>query len=101
MASDARRLVRRPAGATATVELAPGAERLALPHFAHLRAVSQGMPAAEAAPRYLAVEDGREALAAHRRLVDRAAAIARRRGDSRWRLLCIEIAASAPSATGP
>jgi hypothetical protein len=45
----------------------------------------------QAAQRYLGVEHGNEALAAHRLLVDRVAVVARRRGDSRWRRLGIEL----------
>jgi len=46
---------------------------------------------AAAARRYLAIEHGAEAISAHRRVIDRVAALARRRGDSRWRLLGLTI----------
>ena len=75
--------------------------RLVLPHLLHLRAVAQGLPVAEAARRYLGVEHGNEAPAAHRRVVDRVAAVARRRGDSRWRLLGVEIAVPAAPESRP
>ena len=65
--------------------------RLGLHHFAHLRAVAEGLSVAEAGQRYLGAERGGDARAAHRALVERVAAIARRRGDPRWRLLGIEI----------
>ena len=56
-------------------------------HCAHLRAVAQGVPVIEAARRYLGIEHGHEAVTAHRAALDLASAVARRRGDSRWRLL--------------
>ena len=46
---------------------------------------------AEAGQRYLGAERASEVRAAHRALVERVAALARRRGDARWRLLGIEI----------
>ena len=65
--------------------------RLGLHHFAHLRAVAEGLSVIEAGQRYLGAERGGEVRAAHRALVERVAALARRRGDARWRLLGIEI----------
>lgn len=80
---------------------APFPVRLTLPHLLHLRAVAQGLPVADAARRYLGIEHGNEAPSAHRRVVDLAAAVARRRGDSRWRLLGVEIAAPGVEAAAP
>jgi integrase len=71
--------------------VAPPALRLGLHHVAHLRAVAEGIAVVEAAKRYLGVDRAAEALAEHRSAVDRVAAVARRRGDSRWRLLGIEL----------
>ena len=65
--------------------------RLGLHHFAHLRAVAEGLAVVDAARRYLGVEHGNEALAAHRQVVERVAAVARRRGNPGWRLLGVEI----------
>lgn len=65
--------------------------RAGLHEFAHMRAVSQGVPLPEAARRYLGILHGAEALNAHRRVVDRISAIARRARDPRWRLLGLTI----------
>ena len=65
--------------------------RLGLHHVGHLRAVAEGIAVVEAARRYLAVDRASQALAEHRSVADRVAAVARRRGDPRWRLLGIEI----------
>ena len=56
---------------------------------------------AEAGQRYLGAERGGEAAAAHRALVERVAAVARRRGDPRWRLLGIEIRGPQEPAWAP
>lgn len=61
--------------------------RLGAQHFAHLRAVADGVPVPVAAQRFLGIESRQAAHAAHRALLDRVRALARRRGDSRWRLL--------------
>lgn len=62
-------------------------QRLGAHHFAHLRAVAEGLSIQDAAQRYLGVEHGNAAMAAHRAVVDQLRASARRRGDSRWRLI--------------
>jgi site-specific recombinase XerD len=67
-------------------------QRLGPPQFAYLRAVAEGVPRADAAKRYLAIHHATEAITAHRLVVEQAQALARRGGDSRWRLLSIEIA---------
>lgn len=79
--------------------LASEPPRLGTPHFAYLRAVAEGVPIADAATRYLAVDHAAAALSAHRVVVDQVRAIARRRGDSRWRLIGIEISAGSVEAT--
>lgn len=72
--------------------------RLGAPHFAHLRAVAEGVSITDAAARYLAVDHAAAALGAHRLVVDQVRAIARRRGDSRWRLIGMEISAGSADA---
>jgi integrase len=64
---------------------------LALPHFAYLRAWVEGVSREEAARRYLGLEHGHALVTLHRQIVDGLRAIARRRGDSRWRLVGIDI----------
>ena len=54
---------------------------------AYLRAIAQGVPMIDAAWQYLGIRHGHEAISAHRQALDSASAVARRRGDSRWRLL--------------
>ncbi len=63
--------------------------RLGLHHFAHLRAVAEGLPMADAAKRYLGVEHGHQAKVAHLEARDAVRAVARRRGLSAWRLIGI------------
>lgn len=75
--------------------------RLGAPHFAYLRAVAEGVPVLRAAQQYLAIDHGGEARNAHARVVDQARAIARRRGDTRWRLIGIEIEAGTAEAERP
>ncbi|RYF04284.1 MAG: hypothetical protein EOO77_29870, partial [Oxalobacteraceae bacterium] len=79
--------------------------RLGRHHFAHLRAVAEGLSLSDAAHRYLAIEHGAEAVTAHRLVVEQVRALARRRGDARWRLIGIEIrdnaAADAFNAAAP
>ena len=65
--------------------------RLGLHHFAHLRAVAEGLSVAEAGQRYLGAERISDARSAHRALVERVAAVARRRGEARWRMRGIAI----------
>lgn len=62
------------------------------PHcFAYLRSIAEGVPVVESAQRYLAIEHGNQAPSAHRLLVERVAAVARRAGDPRWRLVGLRI----------
>jgi integrase len=78
-------------------------QRLGPPQWAYLRAVAQGVPRADAAKRYLAIHHAAEAITAHRLVVGAAQGVARRHGDSRWRLIGMDIpdrpgeAPSAPS----
>jgi site-specific recombinase XerD len=66
-------------------------QRLGPPQFAYLRAVAQGVTRADAAKRYLAIHHAAETITAHRLVVGAAQGIARRGGDSRWRLIGMEI----------
>ncbi|WP_239062015.1 tyrosine-type recombinase/integrase [Ideonella livida] len=65
--------------------------RVGLHHFAHLRAVAEGVPLVESAQRYLCIDHGRQALTAHRQVVDHLRSLARRRGDKGWRLVGLTI----------
>lgn len=69
--------------------------RLGPHHFAYLRAVSEGLDLGECARRYLGIEHGHEAKTAHHEAVDAVRAVARRRGESAWRLIGLTIRASA------
>src|SRR4051794_12866000 len=71
--------------------LAALSARLGLHHFTHLRAVAEGVAVVDAARLYLAIDHAAQAAGVHRLVVDRVRALARRRGDSRWRLIGIEI----------
>lgn len=73
-------------------------------HLAYLRAVAEGLPQRQAAARYLGhdLRDGAVALRrAHQALVDRVRTLARRQGDSRWRLIGLAIKAHAPGNQQP
>ena len=61
--------------------------RLGLPHFAHLRAVVEGVAPDDAAERYLAADTRQTARAAHAQVLQLLSAVVRRRGDPRWRLV--------------
>ncbi|MBH2044148.1 MAG: tyrosine-type recombinase/integrase [Comamonadaceae bacterium] len=67
--------------------------RLGPHHFAHLRAVAEGLSVGECARRYLGIEHGHEAKTAHQEAVDAVRAVARRRGESAWRLVGLTIRA--------
>ncbi|NML15991.1 tyrosine-type recombinase/integrase [Azohydromonas caseinilytica] len=60
-------------------------------HFAHLRAVADGLSIHASAQRYLGIEHGNAALAAHRAVVELLRSMARRAGDARWRLVGLVI----------
>ncbi|MDO9217886.1 MAG: site-specific integrase [Lacisediminimonas sp.] len=70
--------------------------RLGPHHFAHLRAVAEGLDITDCARRYLGVEHGHQARAAHQQASDAVRAVARRRGESAWRLIGLRL----PGATG-
>ncbi|MFM2057077.1 MAG: hypothetical protein RLY71_1462 [Pseudomonadota bacterium] len=65
--------------------------RLGRHHFAHLRAVAEGLPVLEAAQRYLGIEHGLQAATAHRAVVEHLRALARRRGERDARLIGLVI----------
>jgi len=68
--------------------------RLGLHHFAHLRACAEGLSVADCARRYLGIGHGHEAATAHQEAVDAVRAVARRRGESAWRLIGLSIRVS-------
>jgi len=78
--------------------LAP--RRLGRPHFAHLRAVVQGVPPEDAAERYLAADSRPAARAAHADVLELVRAVVRRRGDPRWRLVGLVGRVATPPAAG-
>lgn len=73
------------------IQLLTQTSKLGLHHFACLRAVAEGVPVATAAWQYLPIEHEREAAREYRALLDRIRAVARRGGDSRWRLLGLDL----------
>lgn len=66
-------------------------KRLGRHHFAHLRAIAEGLELQASAKRYLGVEHGHEAKTAHRQTVEAVRMLARRRGDRAWRLVGLSI----------
>lgn len=75
--------------------------RLGPHHFAHLRAVAEGIPLQQAAERYLGIEHGHQAVTAHRQVVDQVRSISRRRGDKAWRLIGLTIKVDLAAADKP
>ena len=67
------------------------ARRLGPHHFAHLRAIAEGLNMLDSARRFLGVEHGHQAKTAHRQTVEAVRAIARRRSESAWRLIGLSI----------
>ena len=68
--------------------------KLGAHHLAYLRAVAEGLAPHQAAARYLGQDAHEGAVAlrrAHNAVVDRVRALARRRGDPRWRLIGLSI----------
>ena len=65
--------------------------RLGKHHFAHLRAVAEGLDLQDSAKRYLGIEHGQQARTAHLQTVERIRAIARRAGEGGWRLIGLAI----------
>ncbi len=74
--------------------------RLGPHHFAYLRSLAEGLDREEAARRYLGMAHGHELVTLHRQLVDQLRALARRAGDSRWRLIGVELGARAEVSEG-
>jgi integrase len=73
-------------------------------HLAYLRALAEGVPQREAAVRYLGHEprDGAVALRrSHNATVDQVRALARRQGDTRWRLIGLTIRPQEAAAPAP
>ena len=75
--------------------------RLGPHHFAYLRAIAEGLDAADCATRYLGVEHGHERRKAHTQIVDAVRAIARRSGERAWRLVGMTIKAAASGSIRP
>ena len=75
--------------------------RLGPHHFAHLRACAEGLSLADCAWRYLGIEHGHEAATAHQEAVAAVRAVARRRGESAWRLVGLTIRAPTGQARPP
>lgn len=65
--------------------------RLGRHHFAHLRAIAEGIDLQDCARRYLGVEHGHAARTAHMQTRDAVRVLARRQGDSAWRLIGVHI----------
>jgi len=74
------------------------ARRLGPHHFAHLRAIAEGLNMLDSARRFLGIEHGHQAVTAHRQTVDAVRAIARRRSESAWRLIGLAIQLQTPPA---
>lgn len=73
-------------------------KRLGRHHFAHLRSVAHGIDIQESAKRYLGVEHGHEAKTAHLQTREAIRSLARRSGDSAWRLIGLHIDAKTDGA---
>ncbi|WP_232290846.1 site-specific integrase [Polaromonas naphthalenivorans] len=66
--------------------------KIGLHHFAHLRAIAEGVDAREAGKLYLGVEHGHEAITASRQTIEAVRSIARRHGEkSAWRLIGLTV----------
>lgn len=74
--------------------------RLGPHHFAYLRSLAEGLPRDDAARRYLGMAHGHEIVTLHHQLVDQLRALARRAGDSRWRLIGIELGSRSDTGQG-
>lgn len=71
--------------------------RLSAHHFAHVRALAEGLDVVSSAQRYLGIEHGNQAKAASRQTVDALRAIAHRRNEPAWRLIGLTL--QVPSAS--
>jgi len=68
-----------------------GLAKLGRHHFAHLRAIAEGVDLHQAAALYLGVDHGLQAPGAHNLVVDSVRALARRAGERDWRLVGLTI----------
>lgn len=75
--------------------------RLGPQYFAYLRAWVEGVDQAEAARRYLDLAHGHALANLHAQVVDQLRALARRRGDTRWRLVGIDVGAKGRAPIPP
>ncbi len=71
--------------------------RLGAHHFAHVRALAEGLDVVSSARRYLGIEHGNQAHAASRQTVDALRALANRRNEPAWRLIGLTL--QVPSAS--
>ena len=71
--------------------------RLGVHHFAHVRALAEGLDVVSSAQRYLGIEHGNQAQAASRQTVAALRAIAHRRNEPAWRLIGLTL--QVPSAS--
>lgn len=67
--------------------------RLGRNHFAHLRALAEGLTIFDSARHYLDADTQAEAVELHNQVVVRARSVARRMGQKRWRLVGLRIVA--------
>ena len=75
--------------------------RLGLHHFAHLRAVAEGLPVLDSARRYLGIDHGHQATTAHQQTVDAVRTVAHRHaGMGDWRLIGLRITLT-PAGAAP
>jgi integrase len=72
--------------------------RLSPAHFAYLRAVTEGIARDDAARRYLGLDHGHQLRRLHDQAIAYLRAVARRAGDSRWRLVGVDVGAVTRSA---
>ncbi len=71
--------------------------RLGAHHFAHVRALAEGLDVVSSAQRYLGIEHGNQAQAASRQTVAALRAIANRRHEPAWRLIGLTLQVPSPS----
>jgi site-specific recombinase XerD len=71
--------------------------RLGAHHFAHVRALAEGLDIVSSAQRYLGIEHGNQAKAASRQTVEALRAIANRRHEPAWRLIGLTLQVPSPS----
>ena len=71
--------------------------RLGAHHFAHVRALAEGLDVVSSAQRYLGIEHGNQAQAASRQTVEALRAVANRRHEPAWRLIGLTLHVPSPS----